>query len=95
MVRNEVGHGLSGLEPRSSRAPATRRGRVANQAAGAQIRQRVDLIDGNESRDATATHRHDNLGTVLNVLDVTAEPVVQLPDAHFTLQRFGMWRHDR
>ena len=47
----------------------TRRGRLANQAAGAQICQGVHLIDGNQARDATATHRHDDLGAVLDVLE--------------------------
>ena len=80
MVCDEVGHGLGRFEPRSSCAWAARRGRFANQAAGAQIGQGVDLIDGNEARDPTATHRHDDLGAVLDVLDVAAEAVVQLAD---------------
>ena len=94
MVCDEVGHGLGGLEPCSSCARATGRGRFANEAAGAQICQGVDLIDGNEARDATATHCHDHLGAVLDVLDVAAEAVVQLADAHLSFQRFGMWRHN-
>ena len=93
LVCDEVGHGLGGFEPCSPSARTTRRGRFANQAAGAQISQGVDLVDGNQARDATATHRHDDLGAVLDVLDVAAEAVVQLADAHFSLQRFGMWRH--
>jgi hypothetical protein len=93
LVCDEVGHGPGDFEPCSPCAWATRRGWFANQAAGAQICQRVDLIDGNEARDATATHRHDNLGAVLDVLDVAAEAVVQLADSHLSLQRLGMWRH--
>jgi hypothetical protein len=94
LVCDEVGHGLGGFEPRSSCAWAARRGRLANQAAGAQISQRVDLIDGNQARDATATHRHNDFGALLDVLHVAAEAVVQLADADFGLQRFGMWRHN-
>jgi hypothetical protein len=93
LVCDEVGHGRGGPEPRSSCARAARRGRFANQAACAQICQRVDLVDGDQARDATAPHRHDDLGTVLDVLDVAAEAVVQLADANLSLQRFGMWRH--
>jgi hypothetical protein len=29
------------------------------------------------------------------VLDVAAEAVVQLAHAHFVLQRFALWRHDK
>jgi hypothetical protein len=90
LVCDEVGHGLGGCEPCSSRAWATRRGRFANQAAGAQICQGVGLIDRNQARDATATHRHDDLGAGLDVLDVAAQAVVQLADANLSLQRFGM-----
>jgi hypothetical protein len=71
----------------------TRRGWFANQAASAQIRQGVEFIHRDEARDATATHRHDNLCAVLDVLDVAAEAVVQFADAHLSLQGFGMWRH--
>jgi hypothetical protein len=94
LVRDEVGHGLGGFEPCSSCASVTRRGRFANQAAGAQISQGVDLIDGNQARDATTAHRHHNLSAILDVLDVAAETVVQLADAHLSLQRFAMWRHN-
>jgi len=80
LVCDEVGHGLGGFEPCSPSARAAGRGRFANQAAGAQIGQGVDLIDGNEARDTTAPHRHDDLGAVLDVLDVAAEAVVQLAD---------------
>jgi hypothetical protein len=90
LVCDEVGHGLGGLEPCSSCAWATRRGRFANQAAGAQVCQGVYLIDRNKARDAAAAHRHDDLGAVLDVLDVAAEAVVQLADAHLGLQRFAM-----
>jgi hypothetical protein len=38
-------------------ARATRRGRLSNQAAGAQIAQRVNLIDGNQARNAPAPRR--------------------------------------
>ena len=84
------GHGRGGPEPRSSSARAARRGRFANQAAGAQICQGVGLIDGDQARDATAPHCHDDLGAVLDVLDVAAEAVVQLADANLSLQRFAM-----
>jgi hypothetical protein len=94
LVCDEVGYGLGGFQPCSSCARAPRRGRLANKAAGAQIDQRVDLIDGNQARDATATHRYDDLGAVLDVLDVAAEVVVQLADTNLSLQRFGMWRHN-
>jgi hypothetical protein len=90
LIRDEVGHRLAGFEPCSSRARAARRRRLANQAAGAQIRQRVDLINGHQARDATAAHRHDDLGAVLDVLDVAAQAVVQLADANLRLQRFAM-----
>lgn len=72
----------------------TGRGRLANQAAGAQVCEGVKLIHRDEARDASATHRHDDLRTALDVLDVAAEAVVQLADAHFVLERFAMWRHD-
>jgi hypothetical protein len=93
LVCDEVGHGPSGLEPCSSRAWAARLGRLANEAAGAQICKGVDLVDGDQARDATASHRHDHLAAVLDVMDVPAEAVVQLADAHLRLQSFGMWRH--
>jgi pimeloyl-ACP methyl ester carboxylesterase len=94
LVCDEVGHGLASLEARLSSTWATRGGRLANQAAGAQIRQGVDLVDGNQTCDATAAHRHDDFGAVLDVLHVAAEAVVQLADADFGLQRFVMWRHN-
>jgi hypothetical protein len=93
LICDEVRDGLGGLESRLSGAWATGRDRFANQAASAQICQRVDLIDRNQARNATATHRHDNLGAVVDVLDVAAEAVVQLTDADLGLQRFVMWRH--
>jgi hypothetical protein len=94
LVCDEVGHRLGGFEPCSSCAWAAGRGRLANQAARAQISQRVDLIDGNQARHATSTHRHDDLGAVLDVLHVAAEAVVQLANADLGFQRFGMWRHN-
>ena len=90
MVCDEVGHGLGGLVPCSSRARAARRRRLAHQAASAQICQGIDLVDGNQARDAPASHRHDHLAAVLDVLDVAAQAVVQLADAHLSLQRFAM-----
>jgi hypothetical protein len=74
-------------------ARAARLGRLANQAASAQIRERIDLVDGNQASDATAAHRHDHLAAVLHVLDVAAQAVVQLADANLRLERFAMWRH--
>jgi hypothetical protein len=71
-----------------------RRGRLANQAAGAQVCEGVKLIHRDETRDAAAAHRYDDLSTALDVLDVAAEAVVQLADAHLGLQRFAMWRHN-
>ena len=71
----------------------TRRGRLANQATGAKVCEGVKLIHRDETRDASATHRHDDLRTALDVLDIAAEAVVQLADAHLSLQGFGMWRH--
>lgn len=94
LVCDEVGHGLGRLVSCLSRARAARRRRLANQATGAQILQRVDLVHGNQACDATAAHGHDHLAAVLDVLDVAAEPVVQLADADLRLQRFAMWRHD-
>jgi len=93
LICDEVGHGLRGLEPFSSRARLTRRGRFADETTGAEICQRVDLIDWHQARDATATHRHDDLGAVPDVLDVAAQAIVQLADAYLSLQRFAMWRH--
>jgi hypothetical protein len=90
LVCDEVGHGAGGLEPGSSRARAARRRRLANQATSAQIGEGIDLVDGNQARDATASHRHDYLAAVLDVLDVAAEPVVQLAHAHLRFQRFAM-----
>jgi hypothetical protein len=90
LIRDEVRHRLAGIEPCSSRARAARRRRLANQAAGAQIRQGIDLINGHQARDATAPHRHDDLGAVLDVLDVATQAVVQLADANLRLQRFAM-----
>jgi hypothetical protein len=89
LVCDEVGHGLGGFESRSSGARAAGRGWLANQAAGAQIRERVDSIDGNQARDPTATHRHDHLAAVLDMLDVAAEAVVELANADLRLQRFA------
>jgi hypothetical protein len=71
----------------------TRRGRLANQAAGAKVCEGVKLVHRDEARDASATHRHDDLRAALDVLDVAAETVVQFADAHLGLQGFGMWRH--
>jgi hypothetical protein len=93
LIRDEVGHRRGRPEPCPSRARAARRGWFANETAGAEICEGVDLIDGHQARDATAAHRHDDLGAALDVLDVTAEPVMQLADAHLSLQRFAMWRH--
>jgi hypothetical protein len=92
LVCDEVGHGPGGLEPRVLRSTATRGGRLANQTAGTQIDQRIYLVDGNQPRSATATHRNDDLSAVLDVPDLTAEAVVQLPDADLGLQRLSMWR---
>jgi hypothetical protein len=94
LVCDVVGHRLSGFEPSASCARVARRGRLANQAAGAQICQRIDVIDGNQARDATATHRYDHFAAVLDVLDVAAEAVVQLAHANLGFQRVAMWRHD-
>jgi hypothetical protein len=90
LVCDEVGHGPGGLEPCSSRSWAARRRRLANEAAGAQLCQGIDFVDGNQARDATAAHSHDHLAAVPDVLDVAAKPVVQLADAHLRLQRFAM-----
>jgi hypothetical protein len=57
---------------------------------GAQIRKRIDLVDGNQASDAAAAHGHDHLAAVPDVLDIAAEPVVQLADAHLRFQRLGM-----
>ncbi|MEJ7892133.1 MAG: hypothetical protein WKF94_05790 [Solirubrobacteraceae bacterium] len=94
MVCDEVGHGLGGFQPHSSSLWATRSGWLANEAAGAQIRKGVNVIHRDQPCDATAAHGHDDLRAVVDVLDVAAEAVVQLAYAHFSLQRFGMWRHD-
>jgi hypothetical protein len=93
LVCYEVGHGLGGLQPRSSCAWVARRSRLANQSAGPEIFQGVDLIDRDQARDTAAAHRHDDLGAALDMLDVAAEPVVQLTDADLALQRLWMWRH--
>jgi hypothetical protein len=89
LVCDKVGHGLGVREPRSSGARTSRRGRLANQAARAQIYQRIGLVDGHQARDATAAHRYGHLSAVLDVLDVAAEAVAQLADAHLRLQRLG------
>jgi hypothetical protein len=94
LVCDEVGHGPGGFEPCVSSAWVTRRGWFADEAASAQIRQGVEFIHRDEARDAAAAHRHDDLGAVLDVLDVAAEAVVQLADAHLGLQRLAMWRHN-
>jgi hypothetical protein len=93
LICDEVGHRRGGLEPCPSRARAARRGWFANETAGAEICEGVDLIDGHQARDATAAHRHDDLGAALDVLDVPAQSIVQLADAHLSLERFAMWRH--
>jgi hypothetical protein len=90
LVCDEIGHGPGGFQTRARRAPGTGSGRLANQATGPQIRQRVDLIDGNQTRDAATAHGHDDLGAILDVLDVGAEAVVKLPDAHLRLQGLGL-----
>jgi hypothetical protein len=90
LVCDEVGHRLGGLEPCLSRAWIAWRCRLANQAAGAQIRKGIELVDWNQASDATATHGHDHLAAVLDVLDIAAEPVVQLADADLMLQRLAM-----
>ena len=89
MVCNEVGHGLVSLQPCASGAWVAGYRRLADQAAGTQICQRVDLIDGYQARDTAAAHRHYDLGAVLHMLDIAAEPVVQLADAYLTLQWLG------
>jgi hypothetical protein len=94
LVYDEVGHRLGGFQPRAFSARVTGRARLANQAAGAQVCEGVKLIHRDETRDASAAHRHDDLGTALDVLDVAAEAVVQLADADLSLQRFAMWRHN-
>jgi hypothetical protein len=90
LVCDEVGHGLGGLESCSARPRSARRGRLANEAAGAQLCQGIDLVDSNQARDATAAHGHDHFAAILDVLDVAAELIVQLTDPDFSLQRFAM-----
>jgi hypothetical protein len=90
LVCDEVRHGLAGLEARLSSTWATRGGWLASQAAGAQIRQGVDLVDGNQTCDATAAHRHDDFGAVSDVLHAAAEAVVQLTGADFGLEQLVM-----
>jgi hypothetical protein len=96
LVSDEVGHGPGGLEPRPPRAWAARRRRLADQAAGAQIGQGIDVVDGNQARDATAAHRHDHFTAVPDVLDIAAEPVVQLrtPTSDFSGSRCGVLSAD-
>jgi hypothetical protein len=49
---------------------------LAHQAAGAQICHGIDLVDGHQARDATASPRHDHLAAALDVLGIAAQAIV-------------------
>lgn len=88
MIFDEVRDRLSGREPRSAGTLPAGRDRLAHEASCAQVGQRIATVDGHETRHAAAAHRHRDLGTVLDVPDISAEVVMELADTHFRLERF-------
>jgi hypothetical protein len=65
------------------RAPPT--SRFLDKPAGAQIGERVVVREARQPRDAATAHRHDDLAALGDVIDVTAELIVQLTDADLAL----------
>lgn len=66
--------------------PAARVLRVADQAAGAEVGERVLALERTEAGDAPSAHRHHDVLARFDMAHVAAEVVVQLPDADFRLE---------
>jgi hypothetical protein len=54
--------------------------RQRHKTAAHEILERILPIDGRQTRDRPAAARHNDLGAVLNPLEVLAQAVVQLPN---------------
>jgi hypothetical protein len=94
LIRNEVGHSASGSQPWASRAARTRSGRLTDEATSPQICERVGVVHRHEPGDATPSHRDDDLGALLYVLDVTTQLIVKLTYTDLGLERVAMLRHE-
>jgi hypothetical protein len=71
--------------------PAPTRSRwLTDQAARTQIGERLATIDRHQAGDLPTAHRHDDLGSVLDLLDVAAQVIVQLADADLRLGTISM-----
>ena len=90
LVGDESCDAAFGLQASLSRTPTAGLCRLAHETTRAQVAERIAAVDRHELRNLPAAHRHYHRAAVADVLDISAELVVQLPHADFTLDICAM-----